>query len=108
MKSKKMEKPMYYEGEVLLGKLHGKGKITSPDGGTLEGTFKEGFPEGEATVTLPNGKKYLIEVANQKLIRSKLIQPIDPRRSPFRNPNSEPVADPPPKHFFFPGFFSSE
>ena len=98
---------MYYEGEVLLGKLHGKGKITSPDGRTLEGTFKEGFPEGEATVTLPNGKKYLIEVVNRILIRSQLIHPVDPRRSPFRTPNSEPVVDSLPENEFFPGFFSS-
>ena len=103
-----MEKPMFYEGEVLLGKLHGKGKITSPDGKTLEGIFKEGFPEGEATVTLPNGTKYLIEVVDQKLVRSKLIQPVDPRKRPFRNPNSEGVVEPLPKHGFFPGLFASE
>jgi hypothetical protein len=103
-----MEKPMFYEGEVLLGKLHGKGKITSPDGKTLEGIFKEGFPEGEATLTLPNGTKYLIEVVDQKLVRSNLIQPLDPRRKPFRNPNPENGVNPLPKHSFFPGLFTSE
>jgi len=106
-----MEKPMFYEGEVLLGKLHGKGKITSPDGKTLEGIFKEGFPEGEATVTLPNGTKYLIEVVDQKLIRSKKIHPKkeeDPRKSPFRKPKGVDVVDPLPKYSFFPGLFTSE
>jgi len=107
-----MEKPLYYEGEVLLGKLHGKGKITSPDGLSLEGIFKDGFPEGEATDTLPNGNKYLIEVANQKLIRKELISPENSKRVKPRHPgqspldsNNQPLPYPPAKTSLFPGLF---
>ncbi len=38
-----MEKLDYYEGQVLNGKFHGKGKFTSSKGIIAEGSFEHGY-----------------------------------------------------------------
>jgi len=103
-----MKKQMFYEGEVLDGKLHGEGKLTAPGGEILEGVFKDGVPEGEAKIWLPNGAIYLIHVSDKKVIKRKLIQsskrPVKPQReNPF-----QPKHPLKPKYSFFPGLFISE
>jgi hypothetical protein len=78
---------------------------------TLDGIFREGFPEGEATVILSNDIKYLIEVEDQKLIRSKKIHPKkeeDPRKNPFRKPEGADDVELLPFFGFFPGVYTSE
>jgi len=104
---------MFYEGEVLDGKLHGKGKLTAPGGEILEGVFKDGVPEGEVKIWLPNGAIYLIHVSDKKVIKRKLINsPTKPKvdagpklRTPYQ---PGPGKNPKSKYSFFPGLFISE
>uniref|UniRef100_UPI004048C7C5 hypothetical protein n=1 Tax=Algoriphagus sp. TaxID=1872435 RepID=UPI004048C7C5 len=100
-----MKKTMYYEGEVLKGKLHGTGKLTAPDGETLEGFFKDGFPEGEAKLTSPNGEIYILHFSDNKLIKSKRIDSLAKPERPKKENPFEPKHITPPKSSFFPGIF---
>jgi hypothetical protein len=45
-----MENLDHYEGQILNGKLQGKGKLTSPKRIILEGNFKDGIPDGEVEI----------------------------------------------------------
>mgnify|MGYP001094706941 CR=1 FL=1 len=103
-----MGKQMFYEGEVLDGKLHGKGKLTAPEGEILEGVFKDGILEGEAKIWLPNGDIYLIHVSDRKIIKRKLIhssrESVKPPRPKKKNP-FEPKHTPASKVSLFPGLF---
>ena len=93
-----MENLDRYEGQVLNGMLHGKGKLTNPKG-VAEGTFVNGRLEGEATITLASGKKYLVHIKDGVLLEKTVLKDslIDPRRRPFINPNEQPGVQPKPK-----------
>jgi hypothetical protein len=95
-----MEELNHYEGQVKNGRFHGKGKLTSPNGIVLEGTFVNGSPDGEATLSLANGKVYLVRFENGKAVEKKLIKGGKSRLSPFKE---KPVIAPNPKMggFFF-------
>ncbi len=69
-----MEKLDYYEGQVLNGKFHGKGKLTSAKGIIAEGTFENGYLEGEAKVSFPDGRIYLLQIKDRVAIEHKLVQ----------------------------------
>ena len=95
-----MEKLDYYEGQVLDGKFHGKGKLTSKDGIVAEGTFENGRLEGEATLSHPNGNVYLIQVKEGKLTNKKLVKQSENSelKTKVRNPfNVGPGSNPKPK-----------
>ncbi|MEY4433183.1 MAG: hypothetical protein RLZZ44_1316 [Bacteroidota bacterium] len=92
-----------YEGQVLNGKLHGKGKLWN-EKGSVEGTFKEGTLEGEAIVSMANGNKYQIVVKDGKLMEKKVLQKVNkPTPAKPSHPYSvgKGVINPPPKHSFF-------
>ncbi|XP_013913814.1 PREDICTED: ALS2 C-terminal-like protein [Thamnophis sirtalis] len=44
-----------YEGEWCLGKPHGKGKLTWPNGQNFAGDFKKGLENGQGKLTFPDG-----------------------------------------------------
>jgi len=48
-----------YEGGIKNRLPNGQGTITSPDGEKYEGEFKDGKRTGQGTFTLPNGSKYV-------------------------------------------------
>jgi hypothetical protein len=47
-----------YVGEIRNGVPNGQGTLTSPDGGKFEGEFKDGLLNGQGTVIFPDGEKY--------------------------------------------------
>ena len=47
-----------FEGNIVNGKLHGKGTITSPSGNKYEGDFVNGKIDGWGTYTCSNGKQF--------------------------------------------------
>lgn len=51
-----------YEGELLNGHKHGEGKITTVDGTTFEGRWRNDTMVGNATIIIPNKSKYSGEV----------------------------------------------
>ena len=54
-----------YEGELLQGKMHGQGKITYPDGRTLEGTFLHNkICRGKGTLVMADQKELTGEWKN--------------------------------------------
>jgi len=53
----------YYEGEILDGKPHGKGKYTWSDGSYYEGDFINNKRHGIGKMTYPDGR---IEEGNWK------------------------------------------
>jgi hypothetical protein len=57
-----MKKSDYYEGQVLNGKFHGKGKFTSSKGIIAEGSFENGYLNGEVSVSSPDGRIYLAQI----------------------------------------------
>ena len=93
----KIEDLYHYEGQVLNGFLHGKGTLSNSKG-IAEGTFVTGRLEGEATITMVNGNKYLIKIKDGVLIEKTILKEplINPRKSPFRNPKRDPF-NPGPK-----------
>ena len=103
-----MEELNHYEGQVKNGRFHGKGKLTSPNGIVLEGTFINGSPEGEATLSLANGNVYLVRFENGKAVEKTLIKgekekvKIPTVKDPFR---ARPGKSRSPKSgfFIFPG-----
>jgi hypothetical protein len=48
-----------YEGEVENGKPNGQGTMTAPDGSIYEGKFKDGRQNGQGTMTLIKGGEIL-------------------------------------------------
>ena len=47
-----------YKGEVENGVPNGQGTLTAPDGRKYLGDFKDGMRSGQGTQTYPNGGKY--------------------------------------------------
>ncbi len=47
-----------YVGEIRNGVPNGQGTLTSPDGGKFEGEFKDGLLNGQGTVIFPDGEKF--------------------------------------------------
>ena len=54
----KLSQDTFYEGEVKNGEANGKGKITFPDGSSLEGNFKNNINVGNVKVIYSNGDIY--------------------------------------------------
>ena len=101
-----MENLDYYEGQIHKGKLQGKGKLTSPKGIILEGNFKDGIPDGEVEITLPDGRVYQLVINDAKVIKKELIKGKKPVKPPHLNPYSPgPGKNSKPKSggFLFPG-----
>ena len=69
-----MEKLDYYEGEVLNGKFHGKGKFTSSKGIIAEGSFEHGYLNGQVSVSFPDGRIYLAQIKDRVAIEHTLVQ----------------------------------
>ncbi|MBN1363670.1 MAG: hypothetical protein JW976_02585 [Syntrophaceae bacterium] len=55
-----------YEGNIVNGKLHGKGTLTSPSGNKYEGDFVDGKINGWGTYTCSNGKQFTGNFKNNK------------------------------------------
>jgi hypothetical protein len=92
----------YYEGQVLNGKFDGKGKLTTWKGVIAEGTFNNGQLEGEVHVSLPDGRKYILQVKDGIAIETKLIKEKSVKVKP-RSPYSPgPGVNPKPKGSIFP------
>ena len=53
---------MKYVGEYKDGIPNGQGTLTSPDGRKYEGKWKNGERNGQGTETYPNGGKYVGEL----------------------------------------------
>jgi hypothetical protein len=69
-----MKKSDYYEGQVLNGKFHGKGKFTSSKGIIAEGSFEHGYLNGQVSVSFPDGRIYLAQIKDRVAIEHKLVQ----------------------------------
>ena len=69
-----MEELDYYEGQVLSGKFHGKGKFTSSKGIIAEGSFEHGYLDGQVSVSFPDGRIYLVQIKDRVAIEHKLVQ----------------------------------
>ena len=52
-----------YEGDVALGRLHGKGTLKLPNGWTFEGDFVQNSIQGSGRICFPDGGEYEGEVA---------------------------------------------
>ena len=50
-----------YEGDVENGKPNGQGTLTYPNGEKYVGEWKDGKPNGHGTQTFPNGGKFVGE-----------------------------------------------
>ncbi len=55
-----------YQGDLLNGKLHGKGRLVSPTLGTYEGDFVNGSRQGKGDLRWPNGDQYIGEFKQDK------------------------------------------
>ena len=55
-----------YVGEVMSGKPHGQGTLTSPSGYKYEGEWKDGKPDGQGTEFFPDGIKGIGEFREGK------------------------------------------
>ena len=95
----KIEKLDYYEGQVLNGKFHGKGKFTSSKGIIAEGSFEHGYLDGQVRVSFPDGRIYLAQIKDRVATEHKLVQgktgttKARRPRSPFQpgpGPNTKP------------------
>ena len=51
-----------YEGDLVCGKLHGKGKMIFPDGRVYVGDFEDGYQTGRGELTFPDGQTYIGEM----------------------------------------------
>jgi hypothetical protein len=86
----KIEKLDYYEGQVLNGKFHGKGKFTNSKGIIAEGSFEHGYLNGQVSVSFPDGRIYLVQIKDRVAIEHKLVQgktetiKASKHRSPFQ------------------------
>ena len=69
-----MEKLDDYEGQVLNGKFHGKGKFISSKGIIAEGSFEHGYLDGQVSVSFPDGRIYLAKIKDRVAIEHKLVQ----------------------------------
>ena len=94
-----MEELDYYEGQVLNGKFHGKGKFISSKGIIAEGSFEHGYLNGQVNVSFPDGRIYLAQIKDRVAIEHKLVQGKTETakarrpRSPFQpgpGPNTRP------------------
>lgn len=101
-----MEELNHYEGQTKNGRLHGKGKVSSPNGIVLEGSFKDGLPEGEVEARYPDGRIYALLITDGKLIKKELIKRKEPVKEPPLDPfRPNPIKNPKPKGggFLIPG-----
>jgi len=64
-----------YEGDILNGKPHGKGKWTFPDGIIYEGNFQDGLCQGEGKMTYPNGIEFVGNFNKCEKVNGKFIIP---------------------------------
>lgn len=65
-----------YDGEFLVGLMHGKGKFFSKYSGNYKGDFARGYMEGRGVLVYVDGARYDGEfVANQFQGKGKLIYP---------------------------------
>jgi hypothetical protein len=55
-----------YEGEIEKGLPNGQGTLTSPDGNIFLGEFKDGKMDGQGTLTFPDGEKWIGEFRDGK------------------------------------------
>ena len=69
--------------------VNGQGTMTTPDGESYVGEFKDGMICGRGTFTLQLGHKHVGEFENNKFTRGTIIQP-DGTSSPS---SSSPVLD---------------
>jgi hypothetical protein len=69
-----MEKLDYYDGQVLNGKFHGKGKFTSSKGIIAEGSFEHGYLDGQVSVSFPDGRIYHAKIKERVAIENTLVQ----------------------------------
>ena len=100
-----MEKLDHYEGQIKDGKFHGKGKLTTAAGIIAEGTFQNGYLEGEAKVSFPDGRIYLLQIKDRVAIEHKLVQEKTIKNKQTRPSNPfkpQPGINPPPKGSIFP------
>ncbi len=58
-----------YEGEILNGKAHGKGKVTSVRGDVFEGTFIKGVGEGFFIVKYIEGDRFCLASNNLNILK---------------------------------------
>jgi hypothetical protein len=103
-----MENLDHYEGYLLKGKLHGKGKLVKANGVIVEGNFKNGIPDGKVEITFPDGRVYQLELNDGIVIKEELVKGKKTQKSPHLNPfqpNINPNIKSKPKSssFFFPG-----
>ena len=50
-----------YKGDIKNGKPNGQGTLTLPNGFNFVGEWRDGLINGQRTLTLPNGSKYVGE-----------------------------------------------
>ena len=53
-----LEGGMFYDGEILLGKIDGKGTMTWPDSSNYSGIWKTNMRHGKGTMKWNNGNYY--------------------------------------------------
>ena len=56
-----------FEGDILNGGPNGQGTLTFPNGDKYVGKFKDGEYHGQGTYTLHDGEKYVREFKNGKV-----------------------------------------
>lgn len=54
-----LEGGMFYNGQVLLGQLNGKGIMSWPDSSNYSGIWKSNMRHGKGTMTWKNGNVYM-------------------------------------------------
>ncbi|PIE71200.1 MAG: hypothetical protein CSA22_04015 [Deltaproteobacteria bacterium] len=65
-----------YTGEFKNGLLDGRGVMVNPNGVTVEGEFSKGQPNGTGTVSFPDGRRYEGEIEENKLHgKGRMIYP---------------------------------
>ena len=57
---------LIYKGQVENGKPNGQGTLNLPNGEKYVGEWKNGRPHGKGTGTLPDGRKYVGEYKDGK------------------------------------------
>jgi hypothetical protein len=70
-KGKKKRQDGIYEGDLVDGKAHGKGKMTYTDGMVFEGTYVNDLADGKGKMYF-DGKVYEVVFVNGKLDKSSL------------------------------------
>ncbi|WP_346353088.1 hypothetical protein [Azotosporobacter soli] len=76
-----------YEGELLKGKTHGKGKLFYGNKDVYEGEFRDAFPNGRGRYQWANGASYEGDFVNGKLEGQGTLRYVDGRtyRGDFLN-----------------------